>query len=138
MKANPLEPLMRMFRDQRSGRDSTNITLNLFAQNDAMLANLLEFTDIDKTALKSKYDEFFKVKDAEVEEELDKIDIGDLQKTLLPGILFFDEAQIEMIKMLYITKDVSEPETFEEFRLIHAEKNISYLMYKILDTKHAK
>jgi hypothetical protein len=132
MKDNPLKPLYSLFKDQRSGRSSTNITVNLSAQNDLMLVQALEFSDINKDALKSKYEEFFKEKNEEIRKEIESKDISDLQKNILPNIIFYDEVFTEITGSSYEIEKKEDLETFEDFLMDSLLENFTFLVYKIL------
>lgn len=132
MDDNPLKPLFSLFRDQRSGRSSTNITVNLSAQNDSLLIQALEFSDIDKDALKSKYKEFFDFKNKEIQKEIELKDFRDLQRNFLPNIIFYDEIFTEMTGSSYEVEKKEDLKSFEDFSIDSFIENFTFLIYKML------
>lgn len=135
LKTNQALPMLKVFKDLRGGRDVTNVTFNVNAGNDGLLAQTLEFSGIDKLKLINAYKIYFESKNKEIKKEINKLDLNDLRKNLLPNIIFFDEAIAQLISSEYSLEKIDEPDSYIEFLNKYAQDNVMYFIDKLLQFK---
>jgi hypothetical protein len=132
LKDDKLRQMLSVFRDLRSGRGVTNITFNVNAGNDALLAQSLEFSDINKKKLVTAYENYFEARSKDIEKDIKKMDLNDIRKTLLPNIIFFDEAVAQIISSEYTMEEIEDPHSYIEFLNNYAQKNVMFFIEKLL------
>ena len=133
IRKNTIYRLLEGFRDQRrSGKDITNITLNM-SGNDILLARSLDYSDIDKGKLKQAYDTYFKSKNQEIKKEIDKLNFQEIRKILFPNIMFFDEGMAQLIRISHNFENIEEPASYEEFLSYYSEQNMLQLSQKLFE-----
>lgn len=130
--SDSIRPALKMFYDKRSGTKTTNTTINLFPQDDAFLPGALENLSSLNKGLKKHYTLFFDKTATELKKEIDSLDISELQRTLFPNIVFFDEVMITLLKSNFEMEEIDDPQTFEEYRVLQVEELVSYLIEKLL------
>ena len=138
---SPAFPLLKSFKAMRAGQNVTNITMNVGAQNDMVLSEALDFAEgIDKTKLNKLYKDFFVEKDKDLKKYIGQMNISELQKTLLPNIVFFEEVITQLIKTNHevgLDED-KEPENYQEHLTQVLQENIFYLIKRILNIQDSE
>ena len=122
---------MQLHKYQRSGKDITNVTMNVFSEKESIIAVALNSDKINKSNVITHFKNYFEEKSKETKSNIDKRDITELKRIFLPNILFFDEAVVEIEKINYEDDNILEPQTFEEFKNIYLQESILYLVTKI-------
>lgn len=134
LRVNPAYPILKIFKDERirGGKEITNITLNIYPTSDILLSQLLELSRIGKNELKKIYKEFFELKSKEIKNEIDRLDLVELRKLILPNIMFFDEVMSEIANMMYLSESNKEPESYQEFLQLTIYESVVYLIERII------
>ena len=134
LKRNPFYAINQVSRGyRRSAKEITNITLNVLAENDILLAQSLEYSNIDKGKLKEAYKAYFENKNKEIKKEIDKLNFDEIRKILFPNIIFFDEIAPQLVSSSYDFENIEKPESYTEFLSNYAQENSLYLIEKLFE-----
>jgi len=131
-----LYPPLQVIAAKNRGKENNLYVFNFYNPSDLMIAMAVELAQdkniSEKQRLINEYKAFFREKNREIKEELDKINVRGLRRILLPNIIFFDEILAEIVKMTYENEEEKENESFNDFQIEFIYENVSYLLKRIL------
>lgn len=129
-----LDSKSKKYNHHEQFRIASKYILNIYPNIDRN-SQLLQKINSDES-IKNELEKFFKIKDEEIKQEIDSMNLKDLRKILLPNIIFFNDIIVEILKSQlefdFDEFEKKEPEKYEDYLKKFVYENIYYFIEKIL------